>query len=100
MTNRSTTKIRRATKRADAQSNPRWLTIWLDQLPYSYHFPSHATLKTRAAKSGYGTDAEGIKAFVIESVSRDVRREALRLYGETHPQADPNYKWSPNKIAA
>jgi hypothetical protein len=33
-------------------------------------------------------------------VSKDVRREALRLYGETHPQADPNYKWSPSKIAA
>jgi len=95
MSNRTSTTIRRATKRADVQSNPRWLTVWLDQLPYAYRFPSHAVLKTRAAKNGYRSDAEGIKAFIIDVVSGDVRREALRLYGEAHPQADPAYRWAP-----
>jgi hypothetical protein len=99
MTNRTVNAIK-LTNRADAKSNPRWLTIWLDQLPYSYRWPSYAELKKKAAERGYSTDAEGIKALIIDAVSKDVRREALRLYGETHPQADPNYKWSPSKIAA
>jgi len=95
MSNRTNTAIRRATKRSDARTNPRWLTIWLDQLPYSYRFPSYAILKDRAAKNGFCADVEGVKAFVIDVVSGDVRREALRLYGEAHPQADPAYRWAP-----
>ena len=99
MTNR-TTKAIKTTRKADVKSNPRWLTVWLDQLPYSYRWPSYGELKKRAEQHGWGTDAEAVKAMLIDAVSNDVRREALRLYGETHPQADPNYKWSPSKIAA
>lgn len=99
MSNR-TVKTIKTTYKADVKSNPRWLNIWLDQLPYSYRFPSYSTLKKKAENGGWGGSIEGVKALIIDAVSKDVRREALRLYGETHPQADPNYIWSPSKMAA
>jgi hypothetical protein len=94
MTNRTTSH--RPTRKPDAKSNPRWLTIWLDQLPHSYRWPSYSLLRARAVQYGWGTDAEAVKAMLIDAVSKDVRRETLRLYGATHPQADPNYMWTPN----
>ena len=93
MTNR-TAKSAKLTRKADAKSNPRWLTVWLAQMPYSYRWPPYAELKKRAEQHGWGTGHDAIKAMLIDAVSKDVRREALRLYGETHPQADPAYRWA------
>jgi Mg/Co/Ni transporter MgtE len=88
--NRATTGYK-----ADIKANPSWLAEWLEQLPPSYRFALYDVLKKQAARHGYGNNSEGIKKMLIEEVSRDIRREALRLYGKDHPNAKYDYKWSP-----
>jgi len=98
MGNHQSIRSKRSYK-SDAKRNPAWLTALLSSLPYPYQFPSFIALSGQAKRNGFAGDREGVTAFILSAVSRDVRRNALAHYGASHPQASSDYQWKPDRAA-